>query len=122
MTGGSELPLPDDDELSFGTLRQAIRSLDPTELDRVLEYERAPADRVQVKQLIVARIQVAAGAAPSPGGPPAGPRPAGRTREHELPGPPRHGGATRRRTAYRPMPRAVGTTKDDLLGRPKGEP
>jgi hypothetical protein len=84
MTGGSDLPLPDYDELSFGTLRHAIRSLGRAELEQVLEYERAHADRVQVKQLIVARIkEVAAGAAPSPGGPPAGPRPAGRTREYE---------------------------------------
>lgn len=75
MAGETDLPLPDYDQLPVGTIAHAIRALSENDLVRLLEYESDHADRVQVKQILAARLEeVAAGDTPSPGGPVPGPR------------------------------------------------
>jgi hypothetical protein len=70
-----ELPLPDFDHLPLGGLKTRIRALAADEVEKVLEYERAHADRTPVVQVIRIRLdELAAGAEPT-GGDPAAVRP-----------------------------------------------
>lgn len=70
MADRTELPLPDYDHLSEGSIENRIRSLSAEQV-RVLEaYEREHADRPAVLQLLRARLdQLAAGAEPTSGDP-----------------------------------------------------
>ena len=64
-----QLPIPDFDELSTGTLQHRIRSLSGEDLETLLRHERGHAGRPAVIQLLSARIgQLDEGAQPSPGG------------------------------------------------------
>lgn len=76
----SELPLPDYDHMTLGSLRGRLRSLTVEELVAVRDYEKAHADRLPVITLLENRIaKLALGESqPSPGGPaPVLPEPAG---------------------------------------------
>jgi hypothetical protein len=81
----TELPIPDYDHLPVGSLGHRIRSLDADGLTALLTYERAHGDRIQVVQLMEARLAaLQAGAEPSGGSPDAAapelaPPPAGDT-------------------------------------------
>jgi hypothetical protein len=75
-----ELPLPDYDHMTLGSLRGRLRSLTVEELVAVRDYEKAHADRLPVVTLVDNRIAKLAldGGKPSPGGPlPVTPAPAG---------------------------------------------
>jgi hypothetical protein len=75
-----ELPLPDYDHMTLGSLRGRLRSLTVEELVVVRDYEKAHADRLPVITLLENRIAKLAleGGEPSPGGPlPVTPEPAG---------------------------------------------
>ncbi|GAB2576602.1 hypothetical protein GCM10027168_06890 [Streptomyces capparidis] len=79
MSTREQLPIPDYDHLPLGSLQHRIRSLDQQDLKRVLDYERAHADRVPVVQAMRTRMQeLESGARPSSGAPdaPAPERPA----------------------------------------------
>jgi hypothetical protein len=63
-----DLSIADYDQLSVGDLRHRIRSLTESELRQVLDHERDHANRVQVVQLLNARLdELAQGAEPSGG-------------------------------------------------------
>lgn len=65
----SELPLRDYDHLPAAAVGQRIRSLTPDQLGRLLDYERAHANRPAVTQVMRTRMaELDAGAAPSGGG------------------------------------------------------
>jgi len=65
-----ELPLPDYDHLPLNSLIQRVRTLDLGQLDAVLGYERAHADRLPVVQALEhRRTELADGAEPSGGSP-----------------------------------------------------
>jgi hypothetical protein len=51
-----ELPLPDFDHLTIGSLRNKIRPLSVTELVQLREWERAHADRLPVITALENRI------------------------------------------------------------------
>ena len=75
-----ELPLPDYDHMTLGSLRGRLRSLTVEELVAVRDYEKAHADRLPVITLLENRIVKLAvdGGEPSPGGQlPLTPAPAG---------------------------------------------
>jgi len=75
-----DLPLPDYDHMTLGSLRGRLRSLTVEELVAVRDYEKAHADRLPVITLLENRIAKLAleGGEPSPGGPlPVTPEPAG---------------------------------------------
>lgn len=62
------MPLPDYDELSFGTLQHEVRSLDDAQLEHLVEHEQQHGNRVAVLELLrVRRQELADGAAPAPG-------------------------------------------------------
>ncbi|GAA3506170.1 hypothetical protein GCM10019016_132850 [Streptomyces prasinosporus] len=64
------LPLPDYDHLPIGGLESRIRSLTAGEVEELLSYERAHADRLPVTELLTARLeQLRAGAEPTSGSP-----------------------------------------------------
>ncbi|SFD27985.1 hypothetical protein [Streptomyces aidingensis] len=64
-----ELPIPGYDQLTPGELEHRIRSLGPGELEKLLAYERAHADRPAVVRLLSHRLaDLQAGATPTPGG------------------------------------------------------
>ncbi|HEY6934364.1 MAG TPA: hypothetical protein VI452_13285 [Marmoricola sp.] len=66
-----ELPLPGYDDLPLGSLQARIRALDAEGVRRLVEYEKAHADRPAVLQVLGRRAaELAAGAEPT-GGPPA---------------------------------------------------
>lgn len=68
--GSAGLPLPDYDHLPTGSLQSRIRSLSADELRELLEYERAHADRLQVREIMQARLsELEDGAPPSSGAP-----------------------------------------------------
>jgi hypothetical protein len=70
MSTHDELPIPDYDQLNLGTITHRIRSLTQPDLERLLEHERATAHRVQVEEIMQARVkQLADGAEPSGGDP-----------------------------------------------------
>ena len=76
----AELPLPDYDHLPAGTLTHRIRTLDLTDLEAVLAYERAHGNRLPVVQVLTSRLdELRRGAEPSGGSP--------RTTTPELPPP-----------------------------------
>lgn len=52
-----ELPLPDYDHLTIGSLRARIRKLTPAELVQLRDYERAHADRLSVITLFENRLR-----------------------------------------------------------------
>ena len=63
-----DLPLPDYDELPFGSLQHRVRALSEDELRTLLEHEREHADRVPVVELLSNRLEdLARGAQPSGG-------------------------------------------------------
>ncbi|MGY1813070.1 hypothetical protein [Blastococcus sp. SYSU D00820] len=73
MTEHDQLPLPDYDHLPVEGLTSRIRTLEAGELETVLEYERAHANRLQVVTIMENRLQsLREGAQPS-GGDPAAP-------------------------------------------------
>jgi hypothetical protein len=75
-----DLPLPDYDHMTLGSLRGRLRSLTVEELVAVRDYEKAHADRLPVVTLVDNRIAKLAldGGEPSPGGQlPVSPEPAG---------------------------------------------
>jgi hypothetical protein len=75
MTDGTDLPLPDWDQIALGDLQHRIRSLTATQLEAVLTYECAHAARVPVLEIVEARQrELAAGAEPSGGDPARAPR------------------------------------------------
>lgn len=64
----NELPLPDYDHLPLPALTHRIRSLDATQLEQVLAYERGHGDRLPVTQVLQVRLDsLRAGAEPSSG-------------------------------------------------------
>lgn len=68
MNDRRELPLADYDHLPEGSLQHRIRSLEAEELQQLLDYEVAHANRPSVVQLLAARQdQLAEGATPSSG-------------------------------------------------------
>ncbi|WP_031071106.1 hypothetical protein [Streptomyces sp. NRRL S-118] len=107
-----ELPLPDYDQLSVGTLEHRIRALSAEDLTQLLHYEHEHADRPMVVQVLTARKhQLDQGATPS-GGDPAAWRP-------EQAGQARGGSPVTPATSPQPMsPPPHGTP--DQSGKPKG--
>jgi hypothetical protein len=70
----SDLPLRDYDHLPASAVGQRIRSLTSDQLDQLLDYERAHADRPAVTQVMRTRLaELEDGAVPSSGGQQAGP-------------------------------------------------
>ncbi len=70
MTERTDLPLPDYDHLPVGSLLTRIRTLDAGQLQQVLGYEQAHANRVQVVQAMNHRLgSLKSGAEPSGGDP-----------------------------------------------------
>ncbi len=64
------LPLPDYDHLPIGGLESRIRSLTADEVEELLAYERAHADRVPATEVLNARLdQLRAGGEPTSGDP-----------------------------------------------------
>src|SRR3954466_9100562 len=64
------LPLPDYDHLPIGGLESRVRSLSSGDVEELLRYERAHADRVPVVELLSARLeQLRSGAEPTSGDP-----------------------------------------------------
>jgi hypothetical protein len=67
-----QLPLPDYDHLPTGSLEARIRTLGADELETVLAYERAHADRLPVVSLLERRLEaLRSGDAEPTGGDPA---------------------------------------------------
>ena len=67
-TSSKELPLPDYDHLPTAALQHRIRSLSADELELILAYERAHADRIDVRMVVEARLTALhEGARPSGG-------------------------------------------------------
>jgi len=65
-----DLPLPDYDNLPTGSLEARIRTLDAEGVARLLDYERAHANRVAVLQILEHRADaLEGGAEPSSGSP-----------------------------------------------------
>ena len=68
--GRGTLPLPDYDHLPVGSLESRIRALSAGEVEELLAYERAHADRAPVTALLSARLeQLRSGAEPTSGDP-----------------------------------------------------
>ncbi|QOV33685.1 hypothetical protein IM697_26200 [Streptomyces ferrugineus] len=66
----STLPLPDYDHLPIGGLESRVRSLSAGEVEELLAYERAHADRLPVTELLATRLeQLESGAEPTSGDP-----------------------------------------------------
>lgn len=63
-----DFPIKDYDQLSGNDLRHRVRSLSHGELRQVLDHEREHANRVQVVQLLTARLdELSDGAQPADG-------------------------------------------------------
>lgn len=76
MTDRSELPIPDFDHLPENGLANRIRTLDAAGLERLLDYERAHANRLPIVQLMERRLSdLCSGDAAPTGGDPAGSQP-----------------------------------------------
>lgn len=70
-----DLPLPEYDRLSFGSLAHRVRMLNTAEVQSLVDYEAEHADRPAVLELLHSRLEeLRRGAAPS-GGPPPGDQP-----------------------------------------------
>ena len=68
-----DLPIPDYDGITTGDLGHRIRSLEPAQLDQLVDYEREHAHRLPVLHVLQTRLEeLAAGDTPS-GGDPTGP-------------------------------------------------
>src|SRR3982750_3963089 len=72
MTEHDQLPLPDYDHLPVEGLPSRIRMLEARDLETVLDYERAHADRPRVVQIMENRLAGLRGGAQPPGGDPPG--------------------------------------------------
>jgi hypothetical protein len=71
VTSHDELPLPDYDHMTLGSLRGRLRSLTVEELVQVRDYEKGHANRLPVVTLLdnrIAKLATDAAAEPSPGG------------------------------------------------------
>jgi hypothetical protein len=74
VTSHDDLPLPDYDHMTLGSLRGRLRSLSVPELVQIRDYEKAHAHRLPVVTLLdnrIAKLATDDAAAPSPGGAPA---------------------------------------------------
>lgn len=113
MADHTALPLPDYDHLPIGSLESRVRALTADEVEEVLAYERAHADRLPVTELLTARLdQLRSGAEPTSGDPGAV-RPEG-------PGRPNAGSPVSPATSPQPhSPPPHGTP--DQRGRPKAD-
>jgi len=70
MSERTDLPLPDYDHLPVGSLTSRIRTLDAGDLQTLLSYEKAHANRIQVVSAMDHRLRdLKAGAQPSGGDP-----------------------------------------------------
>ncbi|NKY87321.1 hypothetical protein [Nocardia veterana] len=70
MSTGNELPLPDYDQLTVGSIEHRARALDAGQVRQLLDHERSAAHRPRVIEILSARLdQLAAGAEPSGGDP-----------------------------------------------------
>ena len=70
MSERTDLPLPDYDHLPVGSLTSRIRTLDVDDLQTLLTYEKAHANRIQVVQAMSHRLgELTSGAQPSGGDP-----------------------------------------------------
>jgi hypothetical protein len=71
MAHRAQLPIPDYDHLPLESLAHRIRMLPADELRRLLDYERAHADRLPVVQVLMKRLEAleAGEATPSDGDP-----------------------------------------------------
>jgi hypothetical protein len=71
-----ELPLPDYDDLTTGSIDSRIRALDADGVAALLDHEREHADRIQVVQLLEHRLgALRSGEATPSGGRPGAPAP-----------------------------------------------
>src|SRR4051794_13834428 len=70
MTEHDQLPLPDYDHLPVEGLPSRIRMLEARDLETVLDYERAHADRPRVVQIMENRLAELRGVARPSGGTP----------------------------------------------------
>jgi hypothetical protein len=78
MADRTQLPLPDFDQLPESSLTHRIRSLEPAEVERLLDHERAHANRLGIVVLLTRRLEaLRAGEAEPSGGDPLGFRPEG---------------------------------------------
>jgi hypothetical protein len=71
VTAHEDLPLPDYDHMTLGSLRGRLRSLSVPELVQIRDYEKAHAHRLPVVTLLdnrIAKLATDAAAVPSPGG------------------------------------------------------
>ena len=66
----TDLPLPDYDHLPVGSLAHRIRTLDATQLETLLAYEREHGDRLPVMQVLEARLEAVRDGAPLSSGSP----------------------------------------------------
>ena len=73
MTHHDQLPLPDYDHLPVDGLASRIRTLGAADLETVLEYERAHANRLQVVTIMENRLSSLRDGAQPSGGDPAAP-------------------------------------------------
>src|SRR3954465_14948362 len=73
MTHHDQLPLPDYDHLPGEGLTSRIRTLDAQDLQTVLEYEKAHANRLQVVTVMENRLSSLRDGAQPSGGDPAAP-------------------------------------------------
>ncbi len=109
-----ELPLPDYDHLTLGSLRARMRSLDVVQLHQLLDYERAHADRLPVVTMFENRLRKLSqpGVEPSGGSPQA--------RRPEAAGRPRGGSRVSPATSPDPAPASPhgvpGNNQDTLRG------
>ena len=104
MTSNDDLPIPDYDHLQVGGLTSRIRSLGAEDLQTLIGYERAHANRFQIVQIMENRLaSLKAGAKPSGGDPAASggtaPAPEGGSKASEATSgpamnPPSHGDPT----------------------------
>ncbi|PZA22526.1 hypothetical protein [Modestobacter versicolor] len=70
MSERTDLPVPDYDHLPVGSLTSRIRTLDADDLQTLLSYEKAHANRIQVVQAMTHRLdELKSGAQPSGGDP-----------------------------------------------------
>ncbi|KAF4407871.1 MULTISPECIES: hypothetical protein [Streptomyces] len=107
---GDDLPLPDYDQLSAGTLEHRLHTLDSAELETLRHYEQEHANRAPVLTLITSRLrQLEEGSTPSPGG----------SDLHQTPRSSAGGSPVSPATSPEPIhPPPHGT--DDQRGKPKG--
>lgn len=100
-----ELPIPDFDHLPVGGLGHRIRSLSAADVQVLLDYESAHADRLPVVQVLETRLrELDEGAEPSSGdagalapelaGPPSGGSPVSPQTQGPAVNPPSHGNPT----------------------------